>query len=71
MHGDGSGGGVCVVAVCGSGGGSSGGGVYMCVLTRVCAWACMWRPEIDDGRLSPLLSTLLYETGTLSEIEAH
>lgn len=68
--GDGSGGGVC-----------GGGGVCVCVLTHTCVHvhthahgnvcACIWRPEIDEGCLSPLLSTSLFESGYFSEPGAH
>ena len=38
-------------------------------LTYVCA--CAWRTEVDTGYFLPLLSTLLFETGTVDGLEVH
>lgn len=44
--------------------------VHMCACGHTSS-ECMWRSEVNTGYLPQSLSTLLFETGSLPEPEAH
>lgn len=44
--------------------------VYVCTYTGVCINVAIWRPEVNIGCPSQLLSTLFLETGSHIEVAA-